>query len=95
MADITRIHPLSDFLRNHKTHIARLKETRSPEVLTVNGNASVVVMDAESYQEMRTRLERAELIQAIREGYAAAERGETRPAEESFAEFMSRNGIQG
>lgn len=52
-------------------------------------------MDAESYQEMRSRLDRAELIQAVREGYAAAERGETRPAEEFFAEFMSRNGIQG
>ena len=39
--DINQIHPVSDFIRNHKAHITRLKQTRSPEVLTVNGRAEV------------------------------------------------------
>ncbi len=34
MLDIRQIHPLTDFLRNHKAHVARLKETRTPDVLT-------------------------------------------------------------
>ncbi len=37
MLDTREIHPLTDFLRNHKAHVARLKETQAPEVLTVNG----------------------------------------------------------
>jgi hypothetical protein len=35
----------------------RLKEKKSPLVLTVNGRAELVVQDAASYQEMLDRLE--------------------------------------
>ena len=59
MLDVREIHSVTDFLRNHKSHITRLKETRRPQVLTVNGRAEVVVQDAESYQELLDRLERA------------------------------------
>ena len=38
MLDAREIHPLTDFLRNHKAHVARLKESGTPEVLTVNKN---------------------------------------------------------
>ena len=95
MVDITQVHPLTDFLRNHKAHLTRLKETRKPQVLTVNGKAEAVLVDAESYQAMMTRLERAELIDAIREGLASAERGELKPAEQVFAEMRRRYGISG
>ena len=50
MLDTRQIHSLTDFLRNHKAHLARLKETKTPEILTVNGRAEVVIQDAESYQ---------------------------------------------
>jgi len=52
MLDVREIHPLTDFLRNHKAHVTRLKETHAPEVLTVNGKAEIVIQDAESYQRM-------------------------------------------
>ena len=39
MLDLTNIHSLSDFNRNSKEHIERLKESGEPEVLTVNGKA--------------------------------------------------------
>ncbi len=35
MLDTREIHSLTDFLRNHEVHVARLKQTRAPEVLTV------------------------------------------------------------
>lgn len=35
MIDTREIHPMTDFLRNHKSHVARLKETRKPVVLTI------------------------------------------------------------
>ena len=95
MLDTRQIHPLTDFLRNHKAHVARLKETRTPEVLTVNGRAEVVIQDAESYQNLVDRLHHMETITAIREGIASADRGELKPAEQVFAEMKAKYGIQG
>src|SRR2546425_6106402 len=95
MIDTRQIHSLTDFLRNHKAYVARLKETRTPEVLTVNGRAEVVIQDAESYQELLARLRHMETLAAIREGIASAERGELKPAEQVFAEMQARYGIHG
>jgi hypothetical protein len=94
MVDTRQIHPLTDFLRNHKAHVARLKETKTPEVLTVNGRAELVVQDVESYQDMLDRLHHMETLAAIREGIASAERGELKPAEQVFAEMRAKYGLQ-
>ena len=93
MLDVRYIHSLTDFLKNHKTHLARLKESKKPEVLTVNGKAVLVIQDAESYQEMIDRLERAETIVAIREGLASADRGELKDADKVYAEMKARYGL--
>jgi len=95
MLDARQIHPLTDFLRNHKAHVARLKETGTPEVLTVNGRAELVVQDVESYQVLLDRLHHMETLTAIREGIASAERGELKPAEHIFAEMQAKYGVQG
>lgn len=95
MLDARDIHPLTDFLRNHKAHVARLKESRTPEVLTVNGRAELVVQDAESYQQLLDRLHHMETLTAIREGIASAERGELKPAEQVFAEMQAKYGLHG
>jgi len=94
MLDLRKIHSLTDFLRNHRDHVARLRETRTPEVLTINGKAALVLQDAESYQEMLDRLRELEDLAAIREGLAQADAGMTRSADEFFAEFTKRHGIQ-
>ena len=94
MLETQNIHSLTDFLRNHKSHMARLKETRLPEALTVNGKAEVVLMDAETYQEMANKIDRMETINAIREGIASAERGELKPVEQVYAEMRTKYGIQ-
>lgn len=93
--DTRQIHSLTDFLRNHKVHVARLKATRTPEVLTVNGRAEVVVQDAASYQDLLDRLHRMETVAAIREGIASAERGELKPVEQVLAEIQAKYGLQG
>ena len=94
MLDTRQIHSMTDFLRNHKSHVTRLKETRKPEILTVNGKAEVVIQDAASYQEMIDRLEHADLITAIQEGLAAADRGEMKPARQVLEEMKARYGLQ-
>ena len=59
MVKTSAIKPLSDFLRNSKSHIQKLHDTQEPEILTVNGEASVVVQDAESYEKMAQLAEQA------------------------------------
>jgi PHD/YefM family antitoxin component YafN of YafNO toxin-antitoxin module len=92
--DTRQIHSLTDFLRNHKAHVSRLKETGTPEILTVNGRAELVVQDAASYQDMMDRLHELETIAAIRAGIESAERGELKPAAQVFAEMKAKYGIQ-
>ena len=81
------IHPLTDFLRNHRAHMARLKETRAPELLTVNGRAELVVQDAKSYQALLDRLHHMETLAAVRAGIESAKRGELKPAEQVLREM--------
>jgi Antitoxin Phd_YefM, type II toxin-antitoxin system len=95
MLDTRHIHPLTDFLRNHKAYLARLKETKTPEILTVNGRAELILQDAESYQDLLDRLHHMETIAAIKEGMASAERGELKSAEQVFAEMQAKYGLHG
>ena len=95
MLDARQIHPLTDFLRNHKAHVARLKESRAPEVLTINGRAELIVQDADSYQALLDRLHHMETLAAIRAGIASAERGELKPAEQVFSEMQAKYDLRG
>ncbi len=55
------IGSLTDFARNTKAHLKRLRRTGRPELLTVNGKAEVVVQNAAAYQrliESREKLKR-------------------------------------
>ena len=93
MLDLRGIHSLSEFQRNTKEFLQKMKQNQGPIVLTVNGKAEVVVQDAQSYQEMLTRLERAEAVAAIRRGMSDFEAGSVQNAEEAFAEIRQKHGI--
>ncbi|HKQ49583.1 MAG TPA: type II toxin-antitoxin system Phd/YefM family antitoxin [Phycisphaerae bacterium] len=93
MIHMTDIHPLTDFLRNHKEHIERLKKRGRAELLTVNGKAEIVVQDAEAYQKLLEAVERAETIAGIRRGLESMTQGKGRPAEEFFAELRKKHKI--
>ena len=72
MLDTRQIHSLSDFVRNPKAHVARLKETRTPEVLTVNGRAEMVLLDTETYESLMEQIRSVEGIAAVRAVIRAA-----------------------
>ncbi len=85
MIELTDIKPLTDFLRNSKAHIAGLRRSGKPEVLTVNGEAAVVVQDAESYQALLNLVTQAEddrrlanALEALRNGEEGIPLGEAR-----------------
>jgi PHD/YefM family antitoxin component YafN of YafNO toxin-antitoxin module len=52
------IGSLTDFNRNAKTHLKRLRRTGRPELLTVNGKAEVVVQNASAYLRLIETLEK-------------------------------------
>jgi PHD/YefM family antitoxin component YafN of YafNO toxin-antitoxin module len=54
------IGSLTDFARNTKAHLKKLKRTGRPELLTVNGKAEVVVQNAAAYQRLIEALEELE-----------------------------------
>ena len=89
------IRPLTDFKRNTSDFMSKMKKTRRPVVLTVNGKAELVVQDAKSYQQILERLERLEAVEAIRIGIAAAENGRVRPARQALAKLQEKLGISG
>jgi prevent-host-death family protein len=74
--DLRNVRSVTDFQRNLKDYVGRLKEKKNPLVLTVNGRAELIVQDAESYQALLDRLDRAETAAAIRQGMKQIARGE-------------------
>ncbi len=94
MVDIsTDITSLSDFQRNTSEHIARLKKTKQPKVLTVNGSPAVVVQDVKSYQEMLNKLEEIATVESIKAGMASHERGEGVPAKQALQDIARKLGV--
>ena len=52
------IRSLTDFARNARAHLDRLRRTGRPELLTVNGKAEVVVQNAAAYQRLIESLDK-------------------------------------
>ena len=93
MIDLREVRSVTEFQRNIKDYVGRLKEKKTPLVLTVNGRAELVVQDAESYQLLLDRLERAETVAAIRRGMEQTERGEAIPLEEAEKRLRKKHGF--
>lgn len=84
------IHPLTDFLRNHRPAVERLRATGRPEVLTVHGKAAVVVQDADAYQRVLDLADQMETIIAVREGLDSIDAGEGMTLDEFRRRFRAR-----
>ena len=76
------------FLESPRKSLLRLKSIESPEVLTVNGQASLVIQGITGYQALLDRLEYAERLAGIRRGKSAPARAKAELPEES--EELSR-----
>jgi prevent-host-death family protein len=93
MIDLREVRSVTEFQRNLKDYVGRLRNKKIPMVLTVNGRAEVVVQDARSYQELLDRLERAETIAAIRQGMEQFERGEGIPLKQAERRLRKQHGF--
>jgi PHD/YefM family antitoxin component YafN of YafNO toxin-antitoxin module len=93
MIDLKNIHALSEFNRNSKDFIRKLKKSGKPAVLTINGQAEIVVQSAEGYQKLLEDHELLTTIRGIGQGIAEAKRGEGRSMRAFLEELANENGI--
>jgi prevent-host-death family protein len=96
MIDITKdIQPLTTFRNNSVKFMKRLKKTRRPIILTVNGKPEAVVQSAAEYQRLLDLAALADPEEGLRQGLEDIAKGRTRPAREVFAELREEYGIRG
>ena len=88
-----KIDSLEHFKENMPEIIERLKVSGQPLVLTVDGEAELVVQDVSSYRSLMEIIDRVEAIEGIRKGLESMERGKGRPAAEVFEEIRRRHQI--
>jgi prevent-host-death family protein len=85
MIDVTQdIHSLTTFKRNTSGLMKHMKKTGRPLVLTINGKAEAVLLDAAAFQEVADHLD---AIASIRRGRGQARKGEGRLADAVLAEL--------
>jgi prevent-host-death family protein len=85
MIDVTQdIHSLTTFKRNTSGLMKHMKKTGRPLVLTINGKAEAVLLDATAYQEVADHLD---ALASIRRGLGQARKGEGRLADDVLAEL--------
>jgi prevent-host-death family protein len=94
MVNLTEdIHPLTDFKRNTSTLVKRMKKSKRPLVLTVNGKAEMVVQDAESYQRLLARVDEIETIEALRRGLQDVEAGRVTSLDDAVQKNRKKHGL--
>jgi PHD/YefM family antitoxin component YafN of YafNO toxin-antitoxin module len=71
--------------QNTSEFLRQLQVSGHPVVLTINGQAKLVIQDTASYQKLIELAEQAETMEALRESVAEMIAGKGIPAEEVFA----------
>jgi len=87
------IHSLSDFERNSREFLERMRRTGKPVVLTINGKAEAVIQDASSYQRLLDYIDEMEALEGIKRGLADLEAGRVTPVEKFEKDSRKRHGI--
>ena len=82
---------LTEFKRRSSELLVRMRKSRQPLVLTVNGRAELVVQRAEDYQRMMDDVAKMQAIEGIRRGLASIKAGRGRAADEVFAELEEKH----
>ncbi len=76
-----QIKPVSYLKKNTSAVINEVRENRQPMVITQNGEASAVILDADSYQQQQELLA---LLKILATGQQQVEQGDTSSADDFF-----------
>ena len=101
MISLDNIHSFTDFQRNAKGYATEIRDRKEPIVLTINGEAALIVHEASAFQAMVSHLQQVEeelqqvklemLQREIELGLSQIEAGQAIPAEEVFARLRNRS----
>lgn len=91
--DLSDVYSLSDFQQNTRDRLTKLKKSGNPAVLSVNGQAELVLQSAEAYQKLVDDQQLLESIRSISRGLKQAKRGEGRPMRESIESLAREHGF--
>ena len=86
------IRSVTDLKRHTREILDHVHQTGRPMILTINGRADSVIMDAAVYEK---QLQSANLTRLLAPAEAEAVAGQTRPAGDFLKEFKSARNIQG
>lgn len=84
------VRPLTDFQRNSKACIQKLRRTKRAQLLTVNGRAAAVLVDPEAYQRLIELAGESEEVLGVRKALADAEAGKGIPLANVIAQVRAR-----
>ena len=87
MIALQDIRSLTDFQRNTKAHLRRLKSSGRPAVLTVNGRAELIVQDAAAFEDM------LDAIRGIQRGLDEMKAGKGEPARKVLDRIRAKHKI--
>src|SRR5437588_12562879 len=85
------IDSLTNFKRNTPAFLDRLRESGQPMVLTINGEAKVVVQDAAAYQQLLELIDRLEAVEGIRRGLQEMKAGKDKPLDQVDKEIRKKH----
>jgi len=91
MIDVKDIQSLTEFQRKTRETIARLKKTGRPAILTVNGQAEIVVQDAASYQRLLARAEEADRLMDLKRSIDEYRAGRVRDMHVALEDLEARH----
>jgi len=81
------VDSLTSFKRETSRFLARLKRTGEPLVLTINGKAELVVLNAATFQQLMEQVDQLEMLKALRESLNDMKAGRSRSAREALDEL--------
>lgn len=87
MISVQDIRSLTDFQRHTKAHLKRLKASRRPTVLTVNGKAELIVQDASAFEEM------LDAVRGIQRGLDSMKEGGGKPFRAGLDEIRAKQAV--
>src|SRR5271168_5092690 len=87
------IQAMTTFLRKPSKFMKQLKKSKRPLVLTINGKAEAVLLDARVYQRLLDIAAQADAREGIRQGLEDVRKGRIRPAREALEAFRRKHAI--
>ena len=84
---------MGTFKRHISRLLAHLRKTKEPVILTIDGEATIIVQDVESYQALLVAKEQMKTIEGIRRGIETLKAGSGKTSEDFFKEFFSKHKI--